>query len=86
MNDTIESLDSENNEHKTTKAAKGKELATLKVDLNANRNELKSQETKNAAKEEECKFLMDNFDIRLQHMNDEIDALNEAKSFLKGMK
>lgn len=86
MNDIISSLDAENNEHRTTKAAKGKELATLKVELNANRNELKSLETKNSAKEEECKFLMDNFDVRLDHMNDEIAALKEAKSFLKGMK
>ncbi|CAD7964469.1 unnamed protein product [Amoebophrya sp. A25] len=34
----------------------------------------------------DCKFLFDNFEIRQEHMSGEIDALNEAKAFLKGMK
>ncbi len=32
------------------------------------------------------KFLFDNFEIRQEHMSGEIEALGEAKAFLKGMK
>lgn len=38
------------------------------------------------AREEDCSFLLNNFDLRQEHMQGEIDALNEAKAFLKGMK
>jgi len=34
----------------------------------------------------DCKFLFDNFEIRQEHMSGEIEALGEAKAFLKGMK
>ncbi|CAD7971046.1 unnamed protein product [Amoebophrya sp. A25] len=34
----------------------------------------------------DCKFLFDNFASRQEHMTGEIEALNEAKSFLQGMK
>jgi len=35
---------------------------------------------------DDCKFLFDNFGTRQSHMSGEIEALNEAKSFLQGMK
>lgn len=85
MNDLVNTKTSEKEEKTGDLGRTGTELATTESTLTTNYDEKKSQETGLAAKQEECKFLFDNFDIRLEHMNGEKAALAEAKAFLQGM-
>jgi len=89
MKDSNDSLDALAAETATLKGQKGDaeaDMAATNEDLS---NELKSaqdQETALNARKEGCKFLMDNFEIMQNAKKTEIEALNEAKAFLKGMK
>jgi chromosome segregation ATPase len=85
MNDLINSKTSEKDEKTGELGRTGTELSTTEATLTTNYDEKKSQDLGLAATEEECKFLFDNFDIRLEHMNGEKAALAEAKAFLQGM-
>merc|ERR1719491_182425 len=85
MNDLTNTKSDEKNEKSGELGRTGTELASTEATLTTKLDEKKSQETGLAAKEEECKFLFDNFDIRLEHMNGEKEALSEAKAFLNGM-
>lgn len=85
MNDLINTKSDEKENKKGELGRTGTELASTEATLVTKLDERKSQETGLTAKEEECKFLFDNFDIRLEHMNGEKEALAEAKAFLNGM-
>lgn len=85
MNDLINAKSEE-------KVTKDSEKGKAEMDLTNTETKLESDQTlrsdKEAAmkgKQEECKFLFENFDVRLEHMNGEKAALAEAKSFLQGM-
>lgn len=85
MNDLINTKSAEVSEKTGEKGQVGKELATTESTLTLKNDEKTSQETGLAAKQADCKFLFDNFQLRLDHMNGEKEALAEAKAFLNGM-
>lgn len=85
MNDLINTKSAEKDEKNGELGRTGTELASTDATLVTKYDEQKSQKLGLAAKQEECKFLFDNFEIRLEHMNGEKAALAEAKSFLQGM-
>lgn len=85
MNDLINTKTAEKEKQTGDLGRTGSELASTEATLTTNYDEKKSQETGLAATQEEAKFLLDNFDIRLEHMNGEKAALGEAKAFLQGM-
>jgi len=85
MNDLINAKSDEKDEKSGELGRTGTELASTEATLTIKLDEKTSQETGLSAKESECKFLFDNFDIRLEHMNGEKEALSEAKAFLNGM-
>lgn len=85
MNDLINTKNDEMEMKSGELGRTGTELASIEATLTIKLDEKTSQETGLAAKESECKFLFDNFDIRLEHMNGEKEALSEAKAFLNGM-
>lgn len=85
MNDLINTKSDEEDEKTGELGRTGTELASTEATLTIKLDEKKSQEIGLKAKEGECKFLFDNFEIRLEHMNGEKEALAEAKAFLNGM-
>lgn len=84
-NDSLDALASETAQLKGQKGDAEADLASTTEDLG---NEIKSaqdQETALNARKSGCKFLMDNFETMQSAKKTEIEALNEAKAFLKGM-
>lgn len=84
-NDSLDALAAENATLKGQKGDAEADMAATNEDL---ANEIQSamdQETALNARKEGCKFLMDNFEVMQNAKKTEIEALNEAKAFLKGM-
>jgi len=84
-NDTLDALEQEKSDLDGQKADAEKDEATTTVDLGNAVTDQGNQQTALDAKKSECKFLMDNFDVKQKACADEIEAMNEAKAFLKGM-
>jgi len=85
-NDTLDALAKETATLKGQKGDAEADLAATNEDLSNEIQNAQDQETALNARKEACKFLMDNFDVMQNAKKTEIEALNEAKAFLKGMK
>jgi len=88
VRDTNDSIDAKQDEMDAKSAMKGKKeesLASTKDTLGFDTTAHKDIKTVLDATKEECKFLLDNFTLRQEHMTTEIEALNKAKAFLNGM-
>lgn len=85
MNDMISSTTDSKDQASGELGRTGEKLASTVATLELNYQEKTSQQTALAARQQECKFLFDNFQVRLDHMNQEKEALAEAKAFLNGM-
>ncbi len=85
-NDTLDALAKETATMKGQKGDAEADLATTNEELSNEIQNAQDQETALNARKEGCKFLMDNFDIMQNAKKTEIEALNEAKAFLQGMK
>merc|ERR1719491_550049 len=77
MNDLINTKSAEKDEKTGELGRTGTELASTDATLVTKYDEQKSQKLGLAAKKDECNFLFDNFEIRLEHMNGEKAALAE---------
>jgi predicted nuclease with TOPRIM domain len=84
-NDTITAKDNQKTEKKAVKAAKETSLQNTENTLTTETRSRDQKKIELDARKEACKFLFENFDIRQEHMQGEIDALKEAAAFLKGM-
>merc|ERR1711920_901375 len=73
--------------HMTEARAKAKEeLSMAKTDLSATVEELEGLYRTNGDLHKSCDYILDNFDARQAARTAEINALNEAKAILSGMK
>lgn len=84
-NDSKAAKEEELNTFRGAKADLSKSIEAQTLENADNESLLSSKSTYLATKQEECKFLMDNFTVRQEGQGAEIEALQEAKSFLKGM-
>merc|ERR1719335_201537 len=72
---------------KTDEKAKAKmDKAQTEADKKATEGELESLAAYKADLHEQCDFVMKNFDIRQKARRQEIEAIQEAKAILSGMK
>jgi len=88
VRDTNASIDSKQDQVASKEKQKGEKEENLESTKDTLQFDSKDHESKHmllTAKKEECKFLMDNFTMRQDHMSGEIEALNKAKAFLNGM-
>jgi len=72
------------NEAKAVKAETEEKLVATNSEIDTNEEELEVTQATLKSNQENCAFLLKNFDLRLQHKNDEIAAIKEAKAILKG--
>jgi len=85
---TNELIATTTNQYNTAKGqkAEAEELAmALEEDVKNLSNEIVSKETAQKATQDECDFLLKNFASRQEKMDEEVQALAEAKSYLQGM-
>lgn len=68
------------------KSSADQELITAKEDLKEKVQELQSLATDDGALHLECDFLVNNYETRMQARDQEIEALQEAKAVLSGMR
>lgn len=85
-NDSLDALASETAQMKGQKGDAEADLASTNEDLSNEIQSAQDQDTALNARKVECKFLLDNFEVMQNAKTQEIEALNEAMAFLKGMK
>lgn len=85
-NASIDAAEKSINEKSEDRASKMEELASTEDSLGMTNSSLETTVTTRKNKADECQFLMNNFDLRQDHHQQEIDALNEAAAFLQNMK
>lgn len=84
-NEEIKKTEDQIGEWSLQKKTAEEDLETAQDDLEATNTELKATKQSLEAKEEDCHFLLDNFEIRERQMKDEVSALEQAKGRLESL-
>lgn len=84
-NTEIDNTNQQIDEWQINQAQTNEDLETAREDLKATLTEIQGIEMNLEARQEDCAFLLTNFELRERHMRDEISALLDAKQKLENL-